>query len=390
MKEPIDLVIFKNQSTQYGVMHAFREGLTKGLESIGARVRLLEFNQGIAPNISSIYRYPPDCTLAFNGPHQLKEGIFLADKIEIPHFAWLLDGAYYFSEMAHSLYYRIICPDEDSRKWMSQLGSQHAYFLPHAFDAALYSPPTENPHLPIVFLGSLIDYLEIESEWKKELPKQLLKAFLEGSDKVLFSRDFSIPKVFDTISNDNPFFFDKLEKEKIYSLIQSFDLYIRGKHRVLLLNGLKDFPLHIFGNPLGKRTWNDFLDEGGNYKIHPSLDFQEAVKVMKNSAIILNSSPMFKGGAHERIFYGLGLGSLVLTNETRWLKTHFEEGEELLSYDLSCLEKTCEQLTYLLAQSEKRKALIEKGQQKVLQKHTWKQRAEKLIEIIESELEDLS
>lgn len=390
MKDPLDILIFKNRSTQYGVMHAFREGLAYALQEAGAHVRLLEFDAKKRANISDIYRHPPDCTLAFNGLHPFESGTFLADEIEVPHFAWLLDGAYYFRIMASSPYYWIICPDEDSRQLMKSYGNPHAYFLPHAFDERLFPPSLEEPEIPIAFFGSVMDYLEKEEEWEKKLPKGIFHSFLEGAERVLFSFDLSIERAFREICQEHPLFFDKLTFEEIDCLLQSFDYYIRGKHRILMLQGFKELPIHVFGNALGKRNWNHFLDiPQGNYEIHPSLDFNGAIKIIKKTSLLLNSSPMFKRGAHERIFYGLGLGSLVLSNATPWLKDHFEEGKEIITYDLAEMEEAKNKVIDLLKSPEKIKELASKGQKKVLLEHTWKQRGRKLLEIIANELIDL-
>lgn len=103
---------------------------------------------------------------------------------------------------------------------------------------------------------------------------------------------------------------------------------------------------------------------------------------MKNSQILLNSSPMFKLGAHERIFYGLGCGALVISNETPWLNDHFINGEDILMYQVKKLPEMNQKIKYLLNNKEERISCTRKGQNKVLLHHTWDVRAKELLNIL--------
>jgi spore maturation protein CgeB len=103
---------------------------------------------------------------------------------------------------------------------------------------------------------------------------------------------------------------------------------------------------------------------------------------MKNAQIVLNSSPMFKTGAHERIFYGLGLGATVLTNETPWNQEHFSK-EELLTYPSGDPKLVYDKIADLLNHPNQLKEMAFKGQKKVLERHTWDIRAKQLLKLIE-------
>lgn len=373
---------FKNQTTQYDVLHHFRNGLTSALEKQGINTSLIDLeHMDRASFFKAIYSSPPDYTFAFNGLQPLKDGRFLCDELEIPHIAWLVDSAHYALDFAKTPFNHLITPDQISADILRGAGAKQADFLPHAFESSLTTSPDTERSVPIVFCGSLMDPIEIESLWKQHLPPNIFKSLLDAAEKTLSLPEQTYQEAFDQIMNLHPDFFRTLTPEKITHLVVSLDGYIRAKDRINLLVALKGLPVHIYGNSLSNRTWGDYLDlANGDYRISPAINFQSAIMIMKNAKIVLNSSPMFKTGAHERIFYGLGLGAAVLTNETSWNQEHFSS-DELLIYSSGNPKEMHDKIAELLNHPNKLKEIAMKGQQKVLEKHTWDVRAKQLLNL---------
>lgn len=381
------ITVFKNQVTQYGVMHYFRESLTKAFQKKGIEIELIDIAHLTKPDLFKlIYRSPPDYTLAFNGLQALPEGNFLSDELEIPHAAWLVDSAHYFTGMAKGAYNLIISPDQLSADLHQAWGSSHSYFLPHAFEASLKTAPEQERPFPIVFLGTFIDPTEIQEAWKEIFPKNHLDSLIQIAEKVIKTPSLTYQKALADYIAEDTLFWSRFPPKDINLLNISFDQYIRARDRIELLKSLEGLPVHIFGKVPGKRNWGDFLKEG-QYTFHPSVDFPESIEIMKQAQIVLNSSPMFKTGAHERIFYGLGSGAAVLTNHTPWIDAHYVKNEEILVFDH---ETTKESIKELLSQPEKLVQIAKKGQEKVMRQDTWDARAGSLLNIMEEKLESFS
>lgn len=378
------ILFFTNKKTQYDVLHSFRKSLSASLQKLGVQISTIDFSQANESLLPMIYRNLPDCTFAFNGLSPLPGNYFLADKLEIPHVAWLVDAAHYFYEYPRSPYNIIISPDQTSCDQMKKWGSEHSFFLPHAFEASLKTDPRQERKYPLVFLGTCIDPLETEENWKT-LPKNVRQSLFDLAEQVMFVPSLTVQEGFEKVKVKHADYFKTQSEEMGLFLWDTFDGYIRAKDRLALLNALREFPIHIFGNSLTPRSWGDFLDlKKGNYTLHAGVSFDEAIQIMRQSQIVLNSSPMFKQGAHERIFYGLGLGALVLTNETPWLT---ENLSETLTYRHDQWSKTIEALKMFLSNPEKRIEKVIQGQEKVLKNHTWDHRARQLIGILQEELE---
>ncbi len=330
----------------------------------------------------AIYSSPPDYTFAFNGLQAIGDGRFLCDELEIPHIAWIVDSAHYALDFARSPFNHMIAPDQISADILKGAGAKSAHFLPHAFEASLAESPETERAVPIVFLGSLMDPMELEALWKQQLPEKIYKSLMQAAQDTLADSNITYQAAFEYVMKEHSDFFKTLSQDKITQLVLSLDAYVRAKDRINLLTALKGLPVQIYGNCLSKRTWGDVLDlSNGDYRISPAVNFQSAIMIMKNSKIVLNSSPMFKTGAHERIFYGLGLGAAVLTNETPWNKAHFTK-DELLTYPSGDPKQVYSTIADLLDHPNKLQEMAHKGQQKVLKGHTWDTRAHQLLNFL--------
>ena len=59
---------------------------------------------------------------------------------------------------------------------------------------------------------------------------------------------------------------------------------------------------------------------------HGPLPFLDILDLMTNTKIVVNTSPSFRNGPHERIFYGLSRGAFILTEPSRFMTEMVEGG----------------------------------------------------------------
>lgn len=378
------ITFFINAVAQYDVLHYFRESLAAAFRRQGVQVSFIDiYSHTPSSLIKELYADYPDYTFSFNELELQADGSYLSDELHIPHVSWFVDSAHYFYAPFYSSTNVFITPDQKSAELLKEWGAEHAFFLPHAFDKELVYTPESPRNLPIVFCGTLIDPLEVEELWKSYLPNDVRNSLVEAAFETLSTSYLSYQNAFNKVQEKHAVFFQKLSANEIAAIVKTFDSYIRAKDRVQLLQALEGLPIHIFGKSISKRSWQDFLDlDHGNYTIHPPVNFPEALGIMKNAQIVLNSSPMFKTGAHERIFYGLGLGAAVLTNETVWSRTQFTE-EELLFYSSRDPKNIYNKIEQLLVNPRRLQEIAAKGQAKVMEQHTWDNRVEELLNYLE-------
>lgn len=337
----IDILLGENT---YGTTSHFAQGLKTAWERQEVDVRLFEVGEGhFFHAFYAIMADPPDFTCSFSDI-SLNREISLGDLWEIPHLSLLVDPPIYFLHHLSGKYGYCSCVDQLDCDFIQD---PRTFFLPHGVDPKYQTHPRkERPH-EVVFFGTCVDYEEIAASWLKQ-ERDLLYA---ASERVLSPVGISIAQALLEL-NVAPIDLPRYHGE--------VDRYTRGKDRVELIRSLKSHPIHIWG----EGPWKKYLPD---HSIHPPLSFDQTLEVMKESKIVLNSSPRFKGGAHERIFYAIMCGAAVLTGENSYLSKHLSE---IFTYRFGKWEDLS---------LERWEEKAQEAQQQVLSSHTWDTRAQTIL-----------
>ncbi|MCH9608842.1 MAG: hypothetical protein S4CHLAM45_06410 [Chlamydiales bacterium] len=331
------LIDFLVADNRYDTTEHFSRSFCKALTGAGATVR----SHKVSPDsfshvISSMAKELPDWTLSFSDI-TLGEGCSIGNVLQIPHFSYLIDPAIYFLHHFQGDYSRVSCVDEGECEFVKNLGFTKVDFLPHAVDRTLFSTASEKS-FETVFFGSCIDYEELE----------LTDQLKEAANKVL-TTPCSILEALVEMG---------IEQEELISSHHLVDLYTRGKERVEALRLLPEVTIW------GAGPWEKFVPHA---KVYSPLPFHEVVEVMRRAKFVLNSSPRFKRGYHERIFTALASGAGVITAHTPFL----EGFDGVLTYPPGEWDKIPD---LLLQQTS-----VDSGANRVLEEHTWDHRACSLL-----------
>jgi spore maturation protein CgeB len=218
-----------------------------------------------------------------------------------------------------------------------------------------------------VTLGTCYDFEKIANQWKEKFSAQEVRFLFEAAEEVLSSQGVSC--------------LEALQRRevgtKLALLHGELDLYVEGKERVELLRSLENLSLHIWG----RGPWKKYLP---NAKVHAPIPFQKVPTLLRQSKVVLNAAPRFKDGSHERIFYGLACGALPLTGKNLFIQENFSEEEDILTYPHGEYQQVQEKLVAILERERERVSRVERGKEKVMQKHTWEARAEILLNFLYS------
>lgn len=105
--------------------------------------------------------------------------------------------------------------------------------------------------------------------------------------------------------------------------------------------------------------------------------FEEAAEKYCQSKIVFNIS--IKDDINMRVFEALSTKSFLLTNEIPTLGELFEDGKHLVTY--KTMDEAVEKARYYLAHEEERNAIAEAGFEEVRAKHTFRHRAEQMLDV---------
>ena len=154
-------------------------------------------------------------------------------------------------------------------------------------------------------------------------------------------------------------------------------LYYRERIvRTLVEAGLQ---VHVFSE-----SWeNSPLINHPNLICHSEIDAKESLSIMQDSKLSLNIMSWHKDGLTERIFNAMLCQSVVLSDTTTALQEEFTDGKDLILFSLANLPELSMQIKDLLCDNNQLQQIALSGYQKTLCKHTWKQRAEVLLNNLE-------
>lgn len=107
------------------------------------------------------------------------------------------------------------------------------------------------------------------------------------------------------------------------------------------------------------------------HRLSDRVPYAQTLTAMAEAKINLNVFPWFKSGTHDRIFNTLLQRSLPLTDSSKWIDTHFTDGQDIVLYDLKRLEQLPRIAEQMLENPEKAECIIQKGHEKVLREFTW-------------------
>ena len=384
--------IFMPPLSNYSVLHHFTKEMHEAMLRLGVQSRLLEAKRtDPAPFIKAILEDKPDFTLSFNGLLPDNQGRFFCDMINIPHVACIVDSPNIFMDLTKSPLTIITCVDRGSVDFFKGTGFDRVLFMPHGVESSLKPDQSSNREYDVVMLSSCIDYEALHDSWKKKYSPGLCKALEEAAEKAL--GDLSVPyyqafvealdKQVQEQSGIDPEELDFLE------VLGDLEMYIRGKDRVELVRSIKEAKVDVFGSADGETGWKKYLSNQRNVVIHDPVPFEQALDIMKHSKIVLNSSPWISYGGHERLFAGLACGALVLTNENPFLAKEFKDGESIAFYQHGRWDKANHRVNEYLENAAKRDLVAKNGKDIVLSRHTWDQRAAKLLEDLPALLKNL-
>jgi hypothetical protein len=263
----------------------------------------------------------------------LEDGTLFPDSIDAPFINYILDHPLYHHSMLASPLrnYHVFTPDENHaeyvRKFYPHIQSVHT--LPLGAAEVRNAPSWEESEKSILFMGTYRDpdvcYEEIRNRKDTpELPtgKDILAMIemMEQDSSVTIEQ--ALTAVFTGTYGRNP-----LEEPLVFRrwLNDSYlaEFYLRNRVRKDAVEALikAGLPVRIIGD------WWEKLPrtQEANVRREESVDFAKSYRKIAECRVLLNSSPFFYGGMHDRIPAGMANHTLVVTDANPYLERCFGE-----------------------------------------------------------------
>lgn len=379
----IDLFLPPKKKSGTGALRRFTIDLAEALGGEGAYTRVIDLEkEGLDGFARLVKKQKPHVTLSFNGLLPDSSGQFLAEYLDIPHLAYVVDAPNLYASLALSSRTQVLSIDQHFKDLFSMLGCSDPLFLPHAAPSNIRIEAKENASYPLVFIGTYIDVQKRKQLWIKERGSLVATSLLKVCQRALCDQSISyyralFEEIDHLIKNGVKI---NIDKNTILEFLYEVELVLRGMDRIEMVKALEGLPLHLFGGSIDEGSWNDVISKKSSITYHGPCDFDRALSVIKDSAILLNSTPSILQGLHERILYGSLQGASVVTTSSLFVEAQFSN-KEISFYSYGKWEELFLTVENLLKEKKKRLRMVANAQKKILKNHTWKHRAKKILEL---------
>jgi len=280
--------------------------------------------------------------------------------------------------------------DATHKEALHDIGSNiPSIFVPHA------GPPQSDFCLPvtergidILFVGNIspIIYEAPFNERVRGLPNHSVAVIERAVDLALEDRLYPYDAFKTAVAEEAP---QLLRNTRLSELRETFiivETLLASRQRFEALKTIAQIDglnIHLVGNIAEVLEHGERLDKGSGVSIHSHIPFNQVLLMMERTKIIINANFTIVGGSHERIWQGMAHGCLVLTNDSLYMRSCFENETNILFFP--------ERLTNLPAllyetirQPAKLQKMVDRASALYQENHTWKARTQDLSSLFRS------
>ncbi len=155
--------------------------------------------------------------------------------------------------------------------------------------------------------------------------------------------------------------------------IKKMLIYIHQRQRLEALEAITERRVTILGN-----VAPDVAARLAHHDIRGEKSFAQACSMMAESKILLNCCHVFPHGAHERVFYGLSRGAVILNNPSAFLAEDLERGWGMVKQP-DDLKEMNTLISDLCADPDRIDTLRAQGLAVYPERHTWRERMGRVL-----------
>ena len=368
----------------YDSKRHFTAKLSEAFQRRGITTKI--FDQELFPVWNPSLGDLPDLTCSFHRLISPEEPSRISSGPVIPHLSILVDPVFYYRDLIKLHGSICSCVDRSEYESLSSKEKNNVFFLPHGIEKDIQLSDKQVRPYDVVFMGSSYDPETLHKIWMNQLSPELCQVIDEAAELVFTNTSMAFVEA-TRLSLKNRSI-DVSDKE-FFFMACLVDAYTRGMDRVELIRSIKDAHVHVFGGISPRREhavkgWGDYFFDQENVTVHPAVTFDESLKILQQSKIVLNSMPFFKNGSHERVFAALACGAMPITSESGYFREIFTDGEELLFYSYGNRGQVNDLVNYYLAHENARKQVSEQGRSKVIAEHSWDNRVDTILRLLPS------
>lgn len=374
------VVLLKGQSN-YNVLRYWIDSLARAFEKNNVETIVLDIQNSINQQMLTTLQMDVDAVIAFNG--LLIEQKEVLDKvIKAPYIYLLIDHPIdhlgRISNLRESDILSLMDRNDANNLVMFGYNIKNLFMLPHAA-IELSIEPCEKT-IDILVSGSYSNMSEYKEYINEQSPaiRTICDEVIE--DCIADSSKYYIDEFIKAFEKRGISLELRLNKTpEFIKMVREIGRYIYSINRLKVVTALADEGLNI--DIYGENWSSSSVATYPNVHIHKSVNYWQTQELMRKSKIVMNFQALLRDGTHERVFAGMAARSVVVTNETPYLKELFKENEELIFYNFNNLVGMVEAVQAILQDDDRREKVSEAAWQAVKGSHTFEERAQTIIDI---------
>ncbi|MFY4741951.1 glycosyltransferase [Aliarcobacter butzleri] len=260
-----------------------------------------------------------------------------------------------------------------------------AFFLPHGGLKKTFEEDNQIKNLEeykkqksidIVFAGTFNK--NITKKWEDiiDYPKYILDEVSE----ILIHDDYaSVHKTFNQVCTKYGIKFSTFGKVQLPITLVEIIGYVRSVKRVELIKKIAKSGLNI---TICGNGWESFVKEHKNINYIGALNIKENLELIKKAKVLINVTPNFTDGSHERVFTGMLNNTVVFSDKSRYYDEFFEDEKNILYYSFNSLDEDIEKLKNILKDDKKLYEISQNAYEIANKHHTWENRVDTMLEMV--------
>lgn len=359
-------LIFRGDATCFGVIQDFADSLAEELQKLGQAVVLVESGK-----LDYEYIQNHVCKAVIGFQARALENEFFK-KLQGPKLQFWFDNPVFYEDhfAAISPDCYVLCHDANYADYIcNHYHRRNICVMPPAGHVQVWQEESERPY-DIVFIGKYLPEsdVQLDGEYKRYYdymlshPELTFDAGLQG-----MLEEMGRPEL---VSRSNEIF------QNLNPLCQRVINHYKKKVLETILEA--GYEIHVYGD-----SWNDYKSPHAHRLIkHPQVSVAESLEEWRRAKIGLNIMSWHKAGMTERIANIMLSGAVCLSDETSYLKEHFVEGQQIVTFRLSELEELPNKIEMILRDDNWRR-IARGGYEMAANEHTWEHRAKQLLDMME-------
>ncbi|MEA1674352.1 glycosyltransferase [Nitrospirillum sp. BR 11163] len=159
------------------------------------------------------------------------------------------------------------------------------------------------------------------------------------------------------------------KSREVYQYVEAY-----RRHQMLATLNAAGVPLVVYGKGWENRPFPafDWRGEGS---------FEETLRLLRRTRLVLNSNNNFVAGGHERVFAAQINGAAVVSDTSRYYDRHYADGRDMLFYRWTALDALLTRIEAALADPGGLAAVAQAGFRQATTHHTWDVRARHILDL---------